>query len=47
MNPEILVVAAFFTIIVSIQFTLNKILIELRSLKKSLRTAQQFYEDQR
>lgn len=45
MDLEMILIVVFFIILVSIQFTLNKILIELKDMKKILKSNRPFIKE--
>ncbi|MBV1757527.1 MAG: hypothetical protein KMY55_06745 [Dethiosulfatibacter sp.] len=45
MDLRMILIVIFFIIMVSIQFTLNKILIELKDLKKILKTNRPYFKE--
>jgi hypothetical protein len=45
MDLKIILIVIFFIILVSIQLTLNKILIELKDMKKILKTNKPFFKE--
>lgn len=45
MDLRTILIVVFFIIMVSIQFTLNKILIELKDLKKILKTNRPYFKE--
>lgn len=45
MDLRTILIVIFFIIMVSIQFTLNKILIELKDLKKILKTNRPYFKE--
>jgi hypothetical protein len=45
MDLKMILIVIFFIILVSIQFTLNKILLELKDMKKILKTNKPFFKE--
>ncbi len=45
MDFRIILIVIFFVIMISIQFTLNKILIELKDLKKIIKINKPFFKE--
>jgi hypothetical protein len=45
MDLEMILIVIFFIILVSIQFTLNKILTELKDMKKILKSNRPFFKE--
>jgi hypothetical protein len=45
MDLKMILIVIFFIILVSIQFTLNKILLELKDLKKIIKTNKPFFKE--
>ncbi|MDP3386495.1 MAG: hypothetical protein Q8S24_04620 [Eubacteriales bacterium] len=45
MDLRMILIVIFFIIMISLQFTLNKILIELKEIKKILKTNRPFFKE--